>query len=135
MATEAATSQQRLVTHNTDHMSLQNSDNPGMILVTAPLIGNNYWSWSRAMKIALGAKQRLVIIDSIVKALQKDSDTYENWRKCDFMVTSWILNSILKDLLKPLFIQTQRKIFGKNLKKGMEKVTTLLSYLPNSKKD
>lgn len=87
------------------------------------------------MKIALGAKQRLVIIDSIVKALQKDSDTYENWRKCDFMVTSWILNSILKDLLKPLFIQTQRKIFGKKLKKGMEKVTTLLSYLPHSKKD
>ncbi|KAL2466545.1 Uncharacterized protein Adt_42396 [Abeliophyllum distichum] len=36
---------------------LQGSDHPGMMLVTSPLIENNYLSWSRSMKIALEAKE------------------------------------------------------------------------------
>ena len=40
-------------------MFLHNSDRLGMVLVNAPLIGFNYLTWSRSMKIALIAKQKL----------------------------------------------------------------------------
>lgn len=41
---------------NDDPFYLQNSDHPRMILVPITLTGNNYLSWSRSIKIALGAK-------------------------------------------------------------------------------
>ena len=44
-------------------MQLQNSDHPGMMLVSAPLTGNKFLSWIKSMKIALGAKNKLKFID------------------------------------------------------------------------
>ena len=44
-------------------LALHNSDHPGMILVTAPLTGSNYLIWSRSMKIALIAKQKLGFVN------------------------------------------------------------------------
>lgn len=46
-----------------DPLHLQNSDHLGMILVTALLTGTNYNSWSRSIRIALGAKSKLGFID------------------------------------------------------------------------
>ncbi|KAG8654298.1 hypothetical protein MANES_05G119167v8 [Manihot esculenta] len=82
-----------------DPLSLQASDHPGMSLVSAPLLGPNFRSWSRAVRIALGAKMKLGFIEGIFSAPSKDSEGYEQWKKCDFMVTSWILNSISKELV------------------------------------
>lgn len=42
---------------------LQNSDHPGMNLISSLLTGNNYLTWSRSVKIALGAKTKLGFID------------------------------------------------------------------------
>lgn len=41
---------------NEDPLCLQNSDFPDMILVTPPLTGLNYLSWSRSFKVALEVK-------------------------------------------------------------------------------
>lgn len=40
-------------------MFLQNSENPGMTLVSFVLVGNNYLAWSRSIKIVSGAKFKL----------------------------------------------------------------------------
>ena len=77
---------------------LHNSDHPGMTLVFAPLIGSNYLSWSRSVKIALGAKTKLSFIDGNTAPLEIDSPWFANWRKADCMVLSWLLNSIPKDI-------------------------------------
>ena len=82
-----------------DLLSLQTSDHPGMSLVSAPLIGTNFRSWSRAIRIALGAKMKLGFVEGTTSAPSKDSEGYEQWKRCDFMVTSWILNSISKELV------------------------------------
>ncbi|XP_021623920.1 uncharacterized protein LOC110623311 [Manihot esculenta] len=82
-----------------DPLSLQASDHPGMNLVSAPLIGSNFRSWTRAIKITLGAKMKLGFVEGTVSAPSKDSEGYEQWKRCDFMVTSWILNSISKELV------------------------------------
>lgn len=47
-----------------DFLMLQNSDNPGMQLVSAPLAGKNYLLWSTSMMIALRVKDKLGFIDS-----------------------------------------------------------------------
>ncbi|XP_021618774.1 uncharacterized protein LOC110619571 [Manihot esculenta] len=52
-----------------------------------------------AIRIALGTKEILCFIKGTISILDKGSKQYELWRRCDFMVTSWILNSISKDLM------------------------------------
>lgn len=42
---------------------LSNGDGPGTILVTLKLVGNNFHSWSRSMRIALGSKCKIGFID------------------------------------------------------------------------
>ncbi|KAM1094382.1 hypothetical protein ACFX10_009410 [Malus domestica] len=47
-----------LFIHHFDHQS--------MMLVLKPLNGDNYSTWSRAMKISLSAKNKLGVVDGIV---------------------------------------------------------------------
>lgn len=51
------------------------------------------------MKIALGAKRRLEFIDGSVVEPTEGNDGFEQWQKFDYMVTSWILHAITKDLV------------------------------------
>lgn len=44
-------------------LQLQNLDHPAMSLVSTPMNGSNYLSWSRAVHIALGAKMKLGFIN------------------------------------------------------------------------
>ena len=53
---------------------LHHFDKPGLVLVSQPLTGENYSSWSRAMLIALSVKNKLGFIDGfIVKPEGNDS--------------------------------------------------------------
>ncbi|KAK6146761.1 hypothetical protein DH2020_020630 [Rehmannia glutinosa] len=82
-----------------DPLRLYSSDHPGLSLVTSQLTGNNYLSWRRSMLIALGAKTKLGFINGKIEVPEEDSPKYDQWRKVDCMVISWILNSISKDLV------------------------------------
>ncbi|KAK4404009.1 Retrovirus-related Pol polyprotein from transposon RE2 [Sesamum angolense] len=81
-----------------DSMKLQGGDHPSMSLVSVPLDGNNYFSWVRAIKFALGAKQKLGFIDGSCHKPTNDKNEIEQWQRTDCMVVSWILNSISKDI-------------------------------------
>ncbi|KAF7811485.1 uncharacterized protein G2W53_032461 [Senna tora] len=50
---------------------LNNSDQPGVPLVTSPLIGPNYIAWSIAFHTALEAKQKSWITSSISKEISE----------------------------------------------------------------
>ncbi|KAK4383884.1 hypothetical protein Sango_2739700 [Sesamum angolense] len=81
-----------------DSLQLQSSNHPGMVLVTSPLNGRNFSAWSRAVKIALGAKLKLGFITGKCKKPAVDSEHYKQWVRIDCMVTSWLLNSITKNI-------------------------------------
>lgn len=51
------------------------------------------------MEIALRAKNKFAFVEGKLALLKDGSKDYEKWRQCDYMVTSWILNSISKDLV------------------------------------
>ena len=77
-----------------DPFHLHPSDHPGASLVTKLLNGDNYGTWSRSISIALSAKNKTGFVDgSIPKPLGTDAK-FADWKRCNDMVLSWILNSI-----------------------------------------
>ncbi|XP_031260066.1 uncharacterized protein LOC116118244 [Pistacia vera] len=85
---------------NGEPLYLQSSDHPGMILVSTLVTGNNnYLSWS-CMKIVLGAKVKLGFVNGKCEMSGEESPNFEQWNRVDFMVTSWILNSISKEIVE-----------------------------------
>ncbi|XP_075080014.1 uncharacterized protein LOC142165337 [Nicotiana tabacum] len=74
------------------------SDNPGAALVPAPFDGFGYRSWRRSVMRALSVKNKLGFINGDCKRLDLDSPNFRLWERCDDMVTSWILNSLTKEI-------------------------------------
>ncbi|KAJ9172317.1 hypothetical protein P3X46_015566 [Hevea brasiliensis] len=68
-----------------DPYILQNSDHPGMTLVSFPLTGLNYLSWSRSTVIALRAKDKRGFINGKYPKPDVDSPTFEKWQRVDSM--------------------------------------------------
>lgn len=97
------------VVDNSDPLSLHRSDHPGMNLVTIPLTGNNYLSWGRSMKIALGATVKLGFINGKCAMPDETSPEYEKWIQVDCTVSSWILNSISKDIVESFLYTVSSK--------------------------
>ncbi|KAF7824142.1 uncharacterized protein G2W53_022286 [Senna tora] len=91
--------------------SLNNSDQPGMTLVTSPLVGINFVSWSLAIKSALEAKEKLGFIDGSIKE-PTDEAEYKKWKPVDSMVKAWVRNSIEKNLAETfMFCRTSRELW------------------------
>lgn len=53
-------------------MSYLNSNGPGSMLVTPHLDGNNFHSWSKSMKFALGSKATCFVDASLPKLDEAD---------------------------------------------------------------
>ncbi|KAL0288541.1 UNVERIFIED_CONTAM: hypothetical protein Scaly_2727500 [Sesamum calycinum] len=79
-----------------------------MSLVSVPLDGNNYF-WVRAIKFALGAKQKPGFIDGSCHKPTNDKNEIEQWQRTDCMVVSWILNSISKDIAEAFLYATSAR--------------------------
>ncbi|KAL5543884.1 hypothetical protein UlMin_007668 [Ulmus minor] len=77
---------------------ISNGDHPVLGLVSKPLIGNNYNSWSRAMTMALIAKNKLCFVDGSLSRPSLDDDCYNSWCRCNSMVMFWILHAISREI-------------------------------------
>ncbi|KAK6144728.1 hypothetical protein DH2020_021548 [Rehmannia glutinosa] len=101
-----------IYTKDLDPLSLYGSDHPRMVLVTNPLNGSNYLHWSRAMRLALGAKSKLKFIYGTVHVPNMDTEAYEQYQKVDFMVISWLLNAISKDIVEALmYVKSSKQLW------------------------
>ncbi|KAL0320386.1 UNVERIFIED_CONTAM: hypothetical protein Sradi_5300100 [Sesamum radiatum] len=98
-----------------ERRKLLTGDHPGMSLVSAPLDGRNYLSWSRSIKLALGAKQKLGFIDGTCQKLTKNKDEIEQWERVDCMVVSWLLNSISKEIAEAFLFATSAQVLWPEL--------------------
>lgn len=84
--------------------------------MTAPFTGTNYLTWSTSIQISLGAKDKLEFIDGSINNPDEDSADFPKWRSADFMVRSWILGSLTKDLAKSFVYCTSARNFWEELK-------------------
>ena len=98
--------------YNNDPLWLQNSDHPGAQLVGVKLTGLNFQKWSRSVKIALRTKGKLGFIDGSCARPSQDTSKLEQWIKCDSMVVSWLLNSMVPDLSEAfLYVNTAHELW------------------------
>jgi hypothetical protein len=78
---------------------LYNRDSPRSILVSLPLDGENYQTWSRSMVMSITAKNKLGFLDgSLNKPLDDSGFESRAWVRCNTMVLSWILISVSKEI-------------------------------------
>ncbi|XP_019251305.1 PREDICTED: uncharacterized protein LOC109230239 [Nicotiana attenuata] len=67
-------------------------------LVPVSFDGFGYRSWRRGVMRALSVKNKLGFINGDCKRPDPDSSGFRLWERCDDMVTSWILNSLAKEI-------------------------------------
>ncbi|XP_020553074.1 uncharacterized protein LOC110012715 [Sesamum indicum] len=96
----------RLFSENT---KLQNNDHATISLVTTPFDGNNYFTWARSIRFALGARGKERFIDGTCTKPEQDKTEIEQWRRADCMVITWILNSISKDIAEAFLCTTSSR--------------------------
>ncbi|KAH0650929.1 hypothetical protein KY284_030841 [Solanum tuberosum] len=74
------------------------SDNPGAMLVPTPFDGIGYRSWRRGVLQSLSVKNKVGFITGECVKPGPTSPQLRQWERCDDMVTSWILNSLTKEI-------------------------------------
>ncbi|PWA57357.1 hypothetical protein CTI12_AA409170 [Artemisia annua] len=95
-----------------DPLHLASSDHPGMNLTKTLFTGANFLGWNRTVKIALGAKLKLGFIDGSSPKPALIDPNYQRWVRCDYMVTCWILNSMVSELSESfLYAQSARDLW------------------------
>lgn len=83
---------------DTGSFQLGNNDQPRITILTAPFTGTNYLMWSTVIQISLKAKDKLGFIEGSITKPTESSSEFSKWRKADYMVRSWILGSLTKEL-------------------------------------
>ncbi|XP_009769799.1 uncharacterized protein [Nicotiana sylvestris] len=94
--TTAATTQ--TVINAPSPLCIHPSDIVGSILVHVPFDGIGYRSRRRSVLRALLVKNKLGFINWDSKRPDAMSPHFCQWERCEDMVTSWILNSLAKDI-------------------------------------
>jgi len=74
--------------------TLSSSDNPGAMIPSVMLTGDNYNSWSTEMLNALQAKRKTGIINGAIRKPPADDQNFENWTAVNSMIVGWIRASI-----------------------------------------
>ncbi|XP_074377938.1 uncharacterized protein LOC141719457 [Apium graveolens] len=91
---------------------LQPLDNPGIALVTQPLTTQNYHQWSRSVKLALSAKNKVGMIDGTLPQPLTSTPLHPFWNRCNDMVLSWLLNSISTEIRdSEVYFSTAKEIW------------------------
>ena len=88
------------------------SKNSSLTLPPSPLDGTNFLPWSRSVYVALGTKMKLGFIDGTFPRPTAGSVIFEQWRRVDLMVTSWIWNSISRDFVESfMYVSSSRELW------------------------
>lgn len=68
------------------------------------------------MRISLGVKDKLGLIDGTLKKLDKGTSDFAKWRKTYYKVRSWILGSLTKELVESFVYCSTARILWEELK-------------------
>lgn len=87
---------------STNPLYMHPLESAGTMLVLIAFDGTSYKSWRRGILRALSVKKKVGFITEKCKKPDSNYRPFEQWEQCDYMVTSWIPNSVLKDLADSL---------------------------------
>ncbi|XP_019225479.1 PREDICTED: uncharacterized protein LOC109207052 [Nicotiana attenuata] len=86
------------VTNDSNHHLHLHSSTLGMALVSSPFDGRGFPGWKRSVVIAISTKKKLCFINGSCVEPTMDGKDYPLWSRCNDMVTSWLLNSLTKEI-------------------------------------
>jgi len=101
------------------------SEGPNFFLVTPPLDGSKYLTWSRSMIRAFGAKNKLKFIDGSMEIPDKDDLNRSAWERCNHLIQSWIINSVSPQIAQTLVFHENAIDAWLNLKEPFSKADTI----------
>ncbi|XP_075498842.1 uncharacterized protein LOC142537170 [Primulina tabacum] len=118
-----------------DPLYLHPSDTPGVSLVLDPLIGTeNYGVWSRAMLLALRAKNKLGFITGSSRKPAENHPTLHRWERCNAIVLSWIMSFVSKEIFNGIIYCTEAtggssiiSVYFSHLKKPWDEYASLVT--------
>ena len=110
----STTSTQRVTNGDIDSVYyVHPSEGPNSVIITPQLTGVNYISWSRSMKRALGAKNKLAFIDGTIPIPDIDDLNRCAWERCNCLVHSWILNSVTSPIAQTIvFLENALEVWN-----------------------
>ncbi|XP_070026367.1 uncharacterized protein [Nicotiana sylvestris] len=91
------------------------SDAPGMTLVSTPFDGRGFPGWRRFVLIAISVKNTLSFINGACSEPTLYATEYSQWSRCNDMVTSWLLNSLTKEIRDNMIYSRTAKDLCNNL--------------------
>ena len=77
-----------------DPYFLSSSDISQHSIVALLFSGSNYVNWSRSVKMALYARNKVSFIDGTLLKPSVSSSDFKKWIRNDYIVRSWIINSM-----------------------------------------
>ncbi|XP_073025069.1 uncharacterized protein [Primulina eburnea] len=106
-----------------DALYLHPSDTPGISLVQDPLIGiENYGVWSKAMFLALQAKNKLGFINVSSVRPAATHPTLHQWERCNAIFLSWLMSSVSKDIFSGIIYCNDASKVWADLKEKFDKI-------------
>lgn len=93
-------------------LHLPQAYHPGIQLVSAQLTSTNFINWSRSIRRALATRNKLEFISGTFPKHPPTSRYYKQWLKVDYMVSTWIVNSISKEFVNAFtHLDTTQKLW------------------------
>lgn len=92
--------------------------------------GNNFITWSRHIKLALGAKNKLGFIDGTLKTPEKKSKDLARWTRGDHIVRCWIFRSMKEEIANDFFlVESAKQLWDEIVERFSQSNTPLLFQL------
>eukprot|EP00261_Vitis_vinifera_P040250 XP_019081493.1 PREDICTED: uncharacterized protein LOC109124171 [Vitis vinifera] len=84
---------------NSNHpLFLHHSDQPGAVLVSQPLMEDNYTTWVQSMDMALTIKNKKGFVDGTLNRPTHNPNEQQQWDRCNILVKTWLLGAISKEI-------------------------------------
>ena len=99
---------------DSDPFLLTGADHPGLQLTNKQFDGDNFTSWSRSARMALGVRLKLGFIDGSCTKPDAGSENLQKWLRCDYMVRCWLLNSMVPTIAESLMcVPSAKELWSK----------------------
>jgi len=96
----------------TNPLYLHPAESAGSTLVPVVFDGTEYRSWKRGILRGISVNNKMGFINGKCVKPAATDPTYGQWERCDDMVTSWILNSLSKDIADSLqYVNTAKELW------------------------
>ncbi|XP_070014812.1 uncharacterized protein [Nicotiana sylvestris] len=109
---------------HTHPLYLGPSYTPSSVSILVKLIGSdNYGIWSKSIRIVLLGKMKLgFVTNTCKKDLYKAAELQEQWKMCNAMVLSWIMNNVRAEFLGGIVDASDAHLVWEDLRERFDKV-------------